>query len=204
MKLVQLQKRQTVKSLFKFFKAVSQNSHFSWCCFPVWAPGRNAPFIRFWISALYKFACLYRMLPHLSFFHHFFLSSLLPYLSFPLRIDPLHFQARCWERQLNLAFVFYTYLVLYYISFDWWMRAFVVLGLVLSIQAKRLAWGNRLRSDLFCFERDVKPQLSQSILISLNMSRSHLIAVMTEDRGNQLWRCCDRAVCSRGWLTEAL
>ena len=66
---------------------------------PVQAPGRNAPLIWFLISALYMlFACLYRMLPHFSFF---FIFS--PPLSFPLRIDPLHFQAGCRKRQLNLA-----------------------------------------------------------------------------------------------------
>jgi len=43
--------------------------------------------VRFLISALYiLFACLYCMLPHLSFFLHFF-TCFLPYLSFPLRID---------------------------------------------------------------------------------------------------------------------
>ena len=61
---------------------------------PVLAPGRNAPLIRFLISALcILFTCLYRMIPHLSFFLHFFLTYLLPYLSFPLRIEPLRFQA---------------------------------------------------------------------------------------------------------------
>jgi len=36
---------------------------------PMLAPGRNAPLIRFLILALYiLFACLCRMLPHLSFF----------------------------------------------------------------------------------------------------------------------------------------
>jgi len=121
-KLVQLQKRQTVKSLFKFFKAVSQNSDFSWCCFPVWAPGRNAPFIRFWISALYKLLVYIVCFPTYLFFHHFLLSSLLPYLSFPLRIDPLRFQARCWERQLNLALVF-LYLSCVVLHFFWLVNA---------------------------------------------------------------------------------
>jgi len=36
------------------------------------------------------------------------------------------------------------------------MRAFVVLGVVFSV-------GERLRSDLFCVNWDVKPQLRQSI-----------------------------------------
>ena len=54
---------------------------------------------------IYCFACLHHLLPHLSFFLHFF-SYLLPYLSFPLRIDPLHFQAGFRKRQVNLALVF--------------------------------------------------------------------------------------------------
>jgi len=63
---------------------------------PVRAAGLNAPLIRFFISALYKlFACLYHTLRHLPFFLHLFLTYLLSYLSFPLRIDPLHFQAGC-------------------------------------------------------------------------------------------------------------
>jgi len=54
------------------------------------------------------FACLYFMLPT-SFFLHFFLTYLVPYLSFPLRIDPLRFQAGCRKRQLNLALVFFAF-----------------------------------------------------------------------------------------------
>ena len=48
-----------------------------------------------------------------------FLSYLLPYLSFPLRIDPLHFQEGCCKMRLNLALVLVVYFVLWYISFDW-------------------------------------------------------------------------------------
>jgi len=111
------------------------------------APGRNAPLIRFLISALYVlFACLYRTLPQLCFFSsvfRFFLTNLLRCLSFPLRIDPLRFQAGYRKRRLNLALVACVCFVLWYISFDWRMRAFVVLGLVFfSCKAKRLAWGN--------------------------------------------------------------
>ena len=43
-------------------------------------------------------ACLHRMLLHLFFF------SLLFYLSFPLRIDPLRFQAGGHERRPNQGF----------------------------------------------------------------------------------------------------
>jgi len=54
---------------------------------PMRAPGRNVPLIQFLILALYiLFTCLYRMPSHSSFYLHFFLTVLLPYLSFPLRI----------------------------------------------------------------------------------------------------------------------
>jgi len=47
--------------------------------------------------------------------------------------------------------------------FDCWMCACVVLGLV--FHTKPRDWlGERLRNDLFCVERDIKPQLSQSAL----------------------------------------
>ena len=52
------------------------------------------------------FSCFCRMLPHISFFLHFFLTYLFSCLSFPLRIDPLHFQAGCRKRRLNLTLVF--------------------------------------------------------------------------------------------------
>ena len=63
------------------------------------------PLLRFLIAVLYiyiyiLFACFYHMFPH------FFLTYLFPYLSFPLRIDPLRFQAGCCKRRLNVALVF--------------------------------------------------------------------------------------------------
>jgi len=42
----------------------------------------------------------------------FFLAFLLPYLSFPLRIDPLHFQVGCPKPG-------FSFFVLCCISFDW-------------------------------------------------------------------------------------
>ena len=72
---------------------------------PVRTPGLNAPLIRFQISALYiLFACLCS--PTYPFFSLLFLTYLLPYLSFPLKIDPLRFRAGCHKRRLNLALVF--------------------------------------------------------------------------------------------------
>jgi len=98
----------------------------------------------------------YIVCSHLSFFH-FFLTYLLPYLSFPLRIDPLRFQAGCRKRRLNLAVVFCVYIVLWYISFDLRMRAFVVFSLVFSIPSQEIGFGKRLRNNLSCVEWDVKP-----------------------------------------------
>ena len=45
------------------------------------------------------------------------------------------------------------------------MRAFIVLGFVFSIPSQEIGLGKRLRNNLFCVEWDVKPQLSQSVLI---------------------------------------
>jgi len=57
--------------------------------------------------------CLYCLLVYMvcfptSFFFTFF-PYLHPYLPFPLRIDPICFQARCRKRWLNLASVFWIY-----------------------------------------------------------------------------------------------
>jgi len=43
-----------------------------------------------------------------------------------------------------------VYFVLWYICFDRWMHAFVVLGLVFPYQAKRLAWGMSLKWPILC------------------------------------------------------
>ena len=73
----------------------------------MWAPESTAPFIHLLIWALHiSFACLHCMLPCLSFILHFFnLTFLLRIQSFPLRIHPLHFQARGYKRRPNLGFL---------------------------------------------------------------------------------------------------
>jgi len=62
------------------------------------------------------FACLYCVFPHLSF------SSLRPYLfplfSFPLRKDPLRFQAGFRKRRLTLDFVFFLFILCSNTFFD--------------------------------------------------------------------------------------
>ena len=124
--------------------------------------GRSVPLIRFLILVLYiLFACLYRMFSHLSFFLQFFNTYLLPYSTFPLRIDPLHFQAGCRKRRLNMALAFSCLFCFVYISFGWWMCPFVALGLVFSIPNQEIDLGKCLRNDLFYVGWDVKPQHNQ-------------------------------------------
>ena len=98
------------------------------------------------------------MLRHLSFFLHFFLSYLLSYLSFPLRIDPLHFQAGYRKRRLNLA-LFFVF-ILCRSTFLLIGECVLLLRYIVFFHTKTGS-GKRLRNDIFCVERDIEPQLSQ-------------------------------------------
>ena len=68
---------------------------------PVLALGVRRPWFDFWLQRLFisyasPLILFSSLFPYLS----------PPFLSFPLRIDPLHFQAWCYKRWLNLALVF--------------------------------------------------------------------------------------------------
>ena len=91
----------------------------------------------------------------------YFLTYLLPYLSF-LRMDPFRFQAGYRKRRLNLALAF---LCLFRVVVQRLMNACFccVRFCFFPFQAKRLAWGNVSRNDLFRIEWYVKPRLNQSI-----------------------------------------
>ena len=79
MTLCQFKMKISLSGRYALFAPCCHSSKLSVKC-PVLAPGRNAPSIQFLILVLYMlFACLYRMLPHLSFILHFFLTCLLPY-----------------------------------------------------------------------------------------------------------------------------
>jgi len=54
--------------------------------------------------------------------------------------------------------------------FDWWMQAFVVLGLDFFIPSQEIGLRKRLWNDLFCVQWDMKPQLNQS---AAEISLSH-------------------------------
>jgi len=56
--------------------------------------------------------------------------------------------------------------VFFHVSLDHFvlvLLAFVVLGLVFSVLSEEIGREERLGSDLFCVEWDVKPLLSQSV-----------------------------------------
>jgi len=61
-----------------------------------------------------------------------------------------------------------VYFVLY-ISFGWWMHAFVVLSLVFPIPSQEIGFAKRLWNDLFCVKCDVKPQLNKSVKCRLTV-----------------------------------
>ena len=107
---------------------------------PVWASGIMRPYSIFNFGAIYiLFACLYRTLPHLSFSLHFFLTYLLPYLSFPLKIDLLCFQAGCCKRRLNHALVFMC-LFCVAVHFFWLLNACFCCGRFSFFHAKPRDW----------------------------------------------------------------
>jgi len=117
---------------------------------PVLVPGHNVPLILFLISELYIwFACLYHLLFHFSFFSSLFITYLLPYLSFPLRIDPLHFQAGCCKRRRNLALVSCVFMLCCntlccstFLFIGECMLLSCVLFRFFQYQSKMLVWGN--------------------------------------------------------------
>jgi len=107
------------------------------------------------------FACLYRMFSHLSMFLHFFLTYFLPYLSYALRVDPLHFQAGCRKKVTKPGFSLLC-LFCVVVHFFWLVNAcFCCVTFGFSMPSQEIGLRKRLRNDLFCVEWDVKPPLSQ-------------------------------------------
>ena len=86
-----------------------------------------------------------------------------PYLSFPLRIDALCFQARCRKRRLYMVLVFCVYFI---VHFFWLVNAcFCCVSFsFFSIPSQQIGSVKHLRNDLFCVEWDIKPQLSHANL----------------------------------------
>ena len=84
--------------------------------------GIMRPWLNFLFQCYILFACLYRRLPHLFFFSSLFLTYLLPYSSFPLRIDPLCFQTRCRNGRLNMVSFLCLFCVV--MHFFWLVNAY--------------------------------------------------------------------------------
>jgi len=85
-----------------------------WCCWQQYMYDASAPcglwgvmgpwFICWFRCCVYHLPVYIVCFPLIPFPYHFFLTYLLPYLSSPLRIDPLFFQARGHKMWRNLFF----------------------------------------------------------------------------------------------------
>ena len=131
------------------------------CLAPCGLQGIMRPWFGFWYQH-----CIYCLLVYIICFPTYlffstFLAYFLPYLSFPLRIDPLRFQVGCRKRRLNLALVLCLFCVA--VHFFWLVNACFccVRFNFLSIWSQETGLEKRLRNDLFCVQWDVKPQLNQ-------------------------------------------
>jgi len=101
-------------------------------------------------------------------FASLFLTYLLPYLSFPFKIDPLRFQAGCRKRRLNLTLVVLC-LFCAVVHFFWLVNvSFYCVRFIFSVPSHETGLGKRLGNDLFCVQWDVKPELNLSINQSIN------------------------------------
>jgi len=94
-----------------------------WSTRPVRAPRCNVPLIQFFYFGAIYIDCLFiSYASTLIFFSSLFSYLSPPLLIFPLRIDPLHFQAGCFNRRLNLAWVFLCIFCLV-VHFFWLVNA---------------------------------------------------------------------------------
>ena len=146
------------------------------------APGHNAPLIRFLILALYSLLVYILCFPtfiwvsaSVSVFYmsvnisvsfptytpfSLFPYLFLPYLSFPLKVDSIHYKAGCHKRRLNVALVFLC-LFRVVVHLFWLVNVCFFVVLSFSIPSQEIGLGIHFWNDLFCFEWGVKPQLSQ-------------------------------------------
>ena len=118
-----------------------------------------------------------------------------PYLSFPLRIDPLHLRASSRKGRLNLALVFCVVVRFF------WSASVRFCRVRFSFFPYQAYPGKRLRSDLFCVEWDVKPQLRQSVnATEYSLRLSNCVGVritvgMLDVCMLCVWCCCYCSVC---------
>jgi len=150
------------------------------------------------------------MLPHLSFFLYFFLTYILPYLSFSLRIDPLCFQAECRKRRLNLAVVFVMCLFCVVVHFFSLVNACcccVRFGFF-AVPSQETGLAKLLRNGLFYVEWDAKPRPNQSTVACAGRFRlslcgirdgAALLGTKDEVTSENLWSRYDRHFVGITW-----
>jgi len=103
-----------------------------------------------------SFVCLFTSYAsHLSFFLTFFLTCLLPYLSFPSRIHQLRFEARGRKSRPNLGFlvVLVYFMLSYFCVSDAWLCSVSLAGLLL--QSYTCIW---LREPTSCILSSMKDE----------------------------------------------
>ena len=156
------------------------------------APGVMRPWFDFWFWRYMHCLLVYIVCSPTYPFFLFFLTYLLPYLSFPLRTDPLYFQARCRKRQLNLALVFCVV-----VHFFWSVNACFccVRFSFFSIPGQEIGLVKHARNYLFCVEWDVKPRHSQSVWLLFWLSADRGIHETSENSWTELWRDDDDYYC---------
>jgi len=138
-----------------------------WSC-PMQAPGRNALLIHLLILALYAmFACL---LGHLLPFFFTYFPCLPTYLTFPLKMGPLCFQARGRKRRPNLGSFLelcsWCMVILHCSKFSYSRSPRFIIYFCGSCSCfwfcflrtnQEIGWEEHLGNDLYCVEWDVKP-----------------------------------------------
>jgi len=84
---------------------------------------------------------------------------------------PFPLQAGCRKRRLNLALVFFVFILCYFFVFlvlcESWCFGVIVI-LMLSVPVQLIAWEDRPRNDRLCVERDVKQLLTQSLFACIS------------------------------------
>ena len=138
-----------VQLLF-FCRWIENHQGFTRVTWAVTAPFRLWSVMRPWFDFWFWHYILFLYIvcfPTFPFFLYFFLTHLLPYLFFPLRIDLLHFHARRHKRRLDLALVFFSVVVYFF-----WLASACfccVRFSLFSIPSQEIGLGKRLQNDLF-------------------------------------------------------
>ena len=129
-------------------------------------------------------------------FASLFLTYLLPYLSFPLKIDPLRFQAGCRKKRLNLTLVVLCLFLR--------CSAFLLIGecvlllceIYFSVPSHETGLGKRLGNDLQCILCPVgRKTRTQSVNQSINQSLIALAYKLTQPSPLRVPLAVEKSLC---------